>query len=95
LAVAKVNLATALKQACLAATCEKLVNYRELMNPHPLLGMGGGDDALVTGRAAVKPKVKESLEAFGFAWKAGQVFARQRQAASGWGEARKNRGGSK
>jgi hypothetical protein len=95
LGVAKVNFATTPRQARLAATREKLVNYREVMDPHPFLGMGGGDDALVTRRAAAKPKVKELLEASGFAKKAGQVFARQRQAASRWGEARKNRGGSK
>jgi hypothetical protein len=81
LGVAKVNFATALKQACLAATREKLVNYREPRNPHPSLGMGGRDGAPVAGREAAKLKVKELLEAFGFAWKTGQVFERQRQAA--------------
>jgi hypothetical protein len=61
---------TALKQAYLAASREKLVNYREPMNPHPFPGMGGRDDVLVAGREAEKGKVKELLEAFGSAWKA-------------------------
>jgi fructose/tagatose bisphosphate aldolase len=68
--VVKVNFGTVLKQAYLAAIREKLVNYREPMNPHPFLGMGGRDDVLVAGREAVKSKVKELLEAFGSAWKA-------------------------
>jgi hypothetical protein len=59
-----------LKQGYLAATREKLVNYREPMNPHPFLGMAGRDDVLVAGKEAVKGKVKELLEAFGSAWKA-------------------------
>ena len=50
---------------------------------------------LVAEREAVKLPVKELLEAFGFAWKAGQVFERQGQATSSWGEAGKNRGGGK
>jgi len=70
LGVAKVNFGTALKQAYLAAVREKLVNYREPMNPHPFLGMGGTEDVLVAGREAVKLKVKELLEAFGSAGKA-------------------------
>ena len=61
---------TVLKQAYLATTREKLVNYREPMNPHPFLGMRGRDDVLVAGREAVKCKVKKLLEAFGPAWKA-------------------------
>jgi fructose/tagatose bisphosphate aldolase len=70
LGVAKVNFGTALKQAYLAAAREKLVNYREPMNPHPFLGMGGTEDMLVAGREAVKLKVKELLEAFGSARRA-------------------------
>jgi hypothetical protein len=57
--------------------------------------MCGRDDVLVAEREAVKLPVKELLEAFGFAWKAGQVFERQGQATSSWGEAGKNRGGGK
>jgi ketose-bisphosphate aldolase len=68
--VVKVNFGTALKQAYLAAIREKLLNYREPMNPHPFLGMGGRDDVLVAGREAVKSKVKELLEAFGSVGKA-------------------------
>jgi hypothetical protein len=33
--------------------------------------MGGRDDVLVAGREAVKGRVKEWLEAFGSAWRAG------------------------
>jgi hypothetical protein len=78
----------------LAATRENLVNYQEARNPHPFLGMGGRDDALVAGREAAKLNVKGLLEAFGFAWKAGYIFERQRQAASLLGESLKNRGGN-
>lgn len=70
LGVAKVNYGTALKQAYLAAMREKLANYREPMNPHPFLGMGGRDDVLVAAREAVKTKAKELLVAFGSAGKA-------------------------
>jgi fructose/tagatose bisphosphate aldolase len=70
LGVAKVNFGTVLKQAYLAGIREKLANYREPMNPHPFLGMGGRDDVLVGGREAVKLKVKELLQAFGSAGKA-------------------------
>ena len=71
LGVAKVNFGTALKQAYLAAIREKLAAYREPMSPHPFLGMGGREDILVAGREAVKRKVKELLQAFGSAGKAG------------------------
>ena len=50
---------------------------------------------LVAGGEALKLPVRELFEAFGFAWKAGQVSERQRQATSRWGEAEKNRGGGK
>jgi ketose-bisphosphate aldolase len=93
--VVKVNFGTVLKQAYLAAIREKLVNYREPMNPHPFLGMGGRDDVLVAGREAVKRKVKELLEAFGSAWKAQQLFEPHCQAASRMGETLKNRGDRK
>ena len=56
--------------AYLAATPEKLVNYRKPMNPYLFLGMGGRDDVLAAGREAVKGKVKELLEAFASAGKA-------------------------
>lgn len=68
--IAKVNFGTALKQAYLAALREKLAHYREPMNPHPFLGMGGSDDVLTAGREAVKQKVKEWLAAFGSAGRA-------------------------
>jgi len=70
LGVAKVNFGTVLKQAYLAAVREKLPKYREPMNPHPFLGMGGQDDILVAAKDAVKLKVKELLRAFGSAGKA-------------------------
>jgi len=73
--VAKVNFGTALKQAYLAALGEKLLNYREPMNPHPFLGMGGRADALVAGREAVKRKVQELLKAFGSAGKGSSVLS--------------------
>ena len=72
LGVAKVNFGTALKQAYLAAVREKLAEYREPQNPHPLLGMGGDEDILVAGREAVKLKVKRLIEAFGSRGKAVQ-----------------------
>ena len=95
LGVAKVNFGTVLKQAYLAAIREKLLDYREPMNPHPFLGMGGGADVLVAGREAVTRKVKELLLAFGSAWKAQELFEPHCQVASRMGDALKNRGGSK
>jgi hypothetical protein len=64
------------------------------MNPHPFLGMGGRDDVLVAGREAVKLKVKELLEAFGSAWKA-DSFLNLSASGVAWGEALRNRGGSR
>lgn len=70
LGVAKFNFGTVLKQAYLAAIPEKLKRYREPLNPHPFLGMGGEEDILVAGREAVKEKVKELLRLYGSAGKA-------------------------
>jgi ketose-bisphosphate aldolase len=92
LGVAKINFGTVLKQAYLAAIRDKLMNYREPMNPHPFLGMGGREDVLVAGREAVKGKVRELLEAFGSAWESQQLFEPYCQATSRMGETSKNRG---
>jgi len=69
LGVRKINFGTVLKQAYLRAVRKKLALYREPMNPHPFLGMGGSEDALVAGREAVKRKVIELLRASGSAGK--------------------------
>jgi fructose-bisphosphate aldolase, class II len=69
LGVAKFNFGTALKQTYLAAVREKLAAYREPMNPHLFLGMGGPEDVMMAGREAVKSKVKELIRDFGFAGK--------------------------
>jgi fructose-bisphosphate aldolase, class II len=68
--VAKVNFGTVLKQAYLAAIAEKLALYHKPMSPHPFLGMGGEEDLLVAGRAAVKAETVKLLRAFGSAGKA-------------------------
>ncbi len=69
LGVAKFNFGTALKQAYLAAVREAIKIYREPMNPHIFLGMGGSEDIMVAGREAVKLKVKELIQNYGFAGK--------------------------
>ncbi len=68
--VAKINFGTVLKQAYLAAAKQALTDYREPMNPHPFIGIGGRHDALMAGRQAVKKKVKELLVQCGSAGKA-------------------------
>jgi fructose-bisphosphate aldolase, class II len=67
--VSKFNFGTALKQAYLKAIAERLAAYREPMNPHFFLGMGGGQDILVAGREAVKNKAKELILQYGYAGK--------------------------
>ncbi|MGA2660447.1 MAG: class II fructose-bisphosphate aldolase [Verrucomicrobiota bacterium] len=67
LGVAKFNFGTNLKQAYLAALREKLAPYAEPMNPHLFLGMGGQEDILVAAREAVKRRVQELIETYGFA----------------------------
>jgi hypothetical protein len=47
----------------------------------PVAGHGGRDDVPVAGREALKLKAKDLTERFAFAWKAGKVFERQREAA--------------
>lgn len=69
LGVAKFNFGTVLKQAYLAAVRDKLAAYQEPMNPHPFLGMGGPEDIMAAGREAVKTKVKELIQQYGFARK--------------------------
>ena len=56
--VAKINFGTVLKQAYLAAVRKALTSYREPMDPHPFLGIGGAQDVLVAGRKAVREKVE-------------------------------------
>jgi fructose-bisphosphate aldolase class II len=68
--VAKFNFGTGLKQAYLRALQGHLRKYREPMNPHPFVGMGGGKDILVAAREAVKREVIKLLQAFGSAGKA-------------------------
>jgi fructose-bisphosphate aldolase class II len=70
LGVRKINFGTVLKQTYLRAVRKKLASYREPMNPHPFLGMGGPEDALVAGREAVKRQVIALLRASGSAGKA-------------------------
>lgn len=68
--VAKFNFGTRLKQAYLRALESSLRKYREPMNPHPFLGMGGRKDVLVAARQAVKREVVKLMQAFGSAGKA-------------------------
>ncbi len=63
LGVAKVNFGTYLKQAYLAAVRGALALDR--INPHELLGVGGREDALVAGRAAVRDAVLERITTLG------------------------------
>jgi fructose/tagatose bisphosphate aldolase len=69
--VAKFNFGTVLKQAFLQTIRERLEAYREPMNPHPFLGMGGSQDIMMAAREAVTRQVKELLVRFGSAGKAG------------------------
>ena len=69
LGVTKFNFGTALKQAYLTAIAERMAAYREPMNPHFFLGMGGEQDILVAGRQAVKNKTKELILKYGYAGK--------------------------
>jgi ketose-bisphosphate aldolase len=79
LGVAKVNFGTVLKQAYLAAVRETLAAYREPMDPHPFLGMGGRQDILTAGREAVKAKVQEIIR---FCGSAGQATPRSSPVAT-------------
>jgi ketose-bisphosphate aldolase len=67
--VSKFNFGTALKQTYLKAVAKRLAAYREPMNPHFFLGMGGEQDILVAGREAVKSKAKELILQYGYAGK--------------------------
>jgi len=70
LGVAKFNFGTTLKQVYLAALRKKLDGYAEPMNPHPFLGMGGEQDMLLAAREAVKRRVIQLIQTYGFARKA-------------------------
>lgn len=61
--VAKVNFGTYLKQRYLEAIRKALGN--DEINPHLLLGMGGVEDVMVAGRAAVRDAVLDLMEALG------------------------------
>jgi ketose-bisphosphate aldolase len=63
LGVAKVNYGTYLKQAYLKAVREAL--NVESLDPHRLLGIGGKEDVLVAGRAAVRDAVLERIGLLG------------------------------
>jgi len=67
LGVTKFNFGTTLKQVYLSAVREKMAAYHEPMNPHLFLGMGGPEDIMVAGREAVKKRVKELIQQYGFA----------------------------
>jgi ketose-bisphosphate aldolase len=69
LGVAKFNFGTVLKQAYLAAVRKAMQAYHEPMNPHVFLGMGGPEDIMIAGREAVKLKVKDLIQNYGFAGK--------------------------
>ena len=68
--VAKFNFGTGLKQAYLRALQGSLRKYREEMNPHAFVGIGGRKDILVAAREAVKREVIKLQQAFGSAGKA-------------------------
>jgi ketose-bisphosphate aldolase len=63
LGVAKVNFGTYLKQRYLAAV--RAAIGRNCRDPHRLLGMGGGEDALMAGRLAVRGAVLERIDLLG------------------------------
>lgn len=61
--VAKVNYGTYIKQRYLGAVRAALGSDER--DPHRLLGMGGAEDVLVVGRAAVRAAVLERIETLG------------------------------
>lgn len=63
LGVAKVNYGTYLKQRYLDAM--RVALSRDVLNPHEMLGLGGVDDVMVAGRAAVRDAVLERIELLG------------------------------
>jgi len=71
--VAKINFGTTLKQAYLSALRERLAAYREPLNPHPFLGMGGDQDILMAARQAVKAKVCELVSLCGSAGRTARI----------------------
>ena len=68
LGVAKVNFGTYLKHRYLKAMRAAL--GRDTADPHRLLGMGGPEDVLVSGRIAVRDAVLERIELLGCSGKA-------------------------
>jgi fructose-bisphosphate aldolase class II len=73
LGVAKFNFGTNLKQTYLAALGQGLGRYKEPMNPHPFLGMGGSDDISATAREAVKRKVEELMRTYTYGGRHSEV----------------------
>jgi ketose-bisphosphate aldolase len=69
LGVAKVNFGTYLKQRYLSAI--RAAVGRESPDPHRLLGVGGPEDVLMTGRLAVRDAVLERIDWLGCRGKAG------------------------
>jgi fructose-bisphosphate aldolase class II len=67
LGVAKFNFGTNLKQTYLSTLREKIASYSEPMNPHYFMGMGGDQDILAAARQAVKRRVKDLIQTYGFA----------------------------
>lgn len=67
--VAKVNFGTYLKKRYLNVMRRAL--GRDSLDPHQMLGMGGPEDALVAGRAAVRDAVLERIDWLGCRGKAG------------------------
>ena len=65
LGVAKVSFGTYLKQRYLDAVRQALARGQGEQNPHALLGMGGPEDVLVAGRAAVRKAVLERIPLLG------------------------------
>ncbi|MFV2070629.1 MAG: class II fructose-bisphosphate aldolase, partial [Pirellulales bacterium] len=61
--VAKVNYGTYLKQRYLARV--RAAIGKDQINPHRLLGMGGGEDVMVIGRRAVRDAVLERIHLLG------------------------------
>jgi ketose-bisphosphate aldolase len=70
LGVVKVNYGTYLKQRYLKAIGKAL--GQEIADPHRLLGMGGHDDLLEAGRAAVREAVLERISVLGCCGQAGE-----------------------
>ncbi len=74
LGVAKINFGTVLKQAYLKAVRERLSCYSPPSDPHRYLGMGGEEDIMTAGRAAVQSKIEEIMQICGSAGRISDDF---------------------